>query len=104
MQEVKMQAKVAQATDEALQGKRKINITFKPDAAKSDAKCLMSMFNTGMVWLTASCQAALMHFQRYSQWKNDNSRVVEVTFTKVINRDRFVREMCNAVEKIEVVA
>ncbi|OGH93268.1 MAG: hypothetical protein A2563_01535 [Candidatus Magasanikbacteria bacterium RIFOXYD1_FULL_40_23] len=103
-QEVKMQAKIARVTDEALQGTRKIEVLLKEDAAPGDVKRLMSMFNRGMLWLTASCRAGLMHFQRYRQWKSQDDRAVAVTFTKVVDRDQFVREMCNAVEKIEVIA
>ena len=99
-----MQAKIARATDEALQGTRKIEIVFKQDAAPGDVKRLISMFNKGMLWLTASCRAGLMHFQKHSEWRKDDNRIVAVTFSKVVNRDQFVREMCDAVEKIEVVA
>ncbi|NQV13229.1 MAG: hypothetical protein HQ530_02910 [Parcubacteria group bacterium] len=96
-----MREQIEKAVQTALQGSRKVKITFKQEAI-GDINYLLGMAQGNIVSLGSGVDALLMAIIQTHNWDNDQNRTLTITLTDTFDEDWFVGRMHPALESIEV--
>ena len=96
-----MREQILLATQEAMQGSHKIKIIIKKDSANK-VYCLTKMSLSGVSSLNGK-RLILMRAEQTGSWENDIDREVIATLADNFDHNRFVEQMHDALEKIEVI-
>ena len=97
-----MREQISQAMQKALQGSRKIKITFKPKATK-EVILLLYQKNRGEIDLPNDLERKLLMVAYFGWWKHDLDRTMDITLNENIDHSWFAKRISYALEKIEVV-
>jgi hypothetical protein len=95
-----MYTQIKEAVQKALQGSRKVKITFRRDAL-SEVSYLLGMKNSGIISLNIGDEHVLALALRTLDWGVDSNRTLIVTLTGKFDEDWFTGRMRRALEKIE---
>ena len=97
-----MRERIWQAVHKALQGSRKIRITFKPGATK-EVIILLYEKNCGDIDLPNDLERELLMVAYFGWWKHDLDRTMVITLNENNDKTWFIKRISSALEEVEVV-
>lgn len=101
-----MSATLVNITDtvqEALNGSRKVRITFKPSAEKADVTYLLGMKRNGIIaFQNPMDEAVMMAVAQSGDWEHDDNLTLTITLTETFDADWFIGRMRRCLENIEI--
>jgi hypothetical protein len=95
-----MRKKILQAVQEALEGSRKVKITFKPEAIDY-VKFLLGLALVGKIEIGAN-KLVIGAIVDSHAWSGDHNRTFIIALTDKFSKDEFAGSFQHALEKIEV--
>lgn len=97
-----MREQILQAVESALLGSGRVKITLKQDAIDY-ITCLWIMEHIGIISLEDDDLIKTISDQSYN-WDNEQNRTFMIALTEKFDKDLFMEQMREALDKIEVVA
>jgi hypothetical protein len=96
-----MQPKIMEAIRNALEGSRKVKITFKQEAT-FDLNYLLEMGRVGIISVEGD-KLLLMSIAHCGHWESNSNRTVVITLTEKFDPNWFINRMHKCLESIEVI-
>ncbi|OGH91508.1 MAG: hypothetical protein A2534_02280 [Candidatus Magasanikbacteria bacterium RIFOXYD2_FULL_39_9] len=101
-----MRELVMQAIQQAMNGSRKLRITFSQEFSQESARNLLTMMSVHLIWMLPQAWQALGFLSKNGHWGKNSNPVVEITLNQgdgglgaIINE-----VFLSGIEKVEVVS
>ena len=94
---------IGEVVKTAESGSRKVRITFKKSAEKTDVYYLLGMKRNGIIaFQNPMDEAVMMAVAQSGDWEFDDNRTLTLTLTETFDADWFIGRMRRCLENIEI--